>query len=274
MKKLKLIRNAPVSLLAGLAVVSLLGAGSAFAYSEYNITTVSGITGNVMIGGEAQSGANYANLDNGTPGTQTPFTSGGLSVSFNANGAIGPGGFGSGAPPADPYLSGNNNMFFEASTPVGLDTTPFIYAGNGAGSATMSFTGTQNYLGLLWGSIDFAEGAGGQHDNVLTFYSGANGTGSVVATIDGLDIANTDGQIDADLTSDGNVGITGTAYVNLDVAGGFQSVVASSGNFTFEMDNIAYADYGSGVPDGGITAALLGSSMLVLGALRRRLNRG
>jgi hypothetical protein len=258
-------------------VVSLLGAGSAMAYNLYNVTGIAGITGgNVQIGGNAQSGAVYGNLDNATPETQTAFTSGGLSVSFNANAGIGPGAQGSGAAPAAPYLSGNNNMFFEPTTPVGPDTTPFVYAGNGAGSATFSFGKTQNYFGLLWGSIDLGN-AGGQLNNLLTFYSGPNGTGSVVAQIDGSQLATIDPQIDevgsyfpGTSLGSGDLGIGGTAYVNLDLAGGYESVVATSGNFTFEIDNVAWA--GASAPDGGMTVVLLGGAFIGLQALRRKLS--
>jgi hypothetical protein len=258
MKKLKLSKNAPVSLLAGLSVglVSLLGTGSAFA--QYT----------AVIGGSAQSGATYVNFDSATPGSDTSIVSGALTVSFagNAEAVQGPQAVSStdnyGAPP---ILSGNNNLNF-GSIYSGYDNTPFIDAGNipNSGQITFNFSSAQNYFGLLWGSVDA--------NNTLTFYSGANGTGSVIESITGADLVAENSAVASGGTDYGDTfNPWGTAYVNVDTSSAFESVVATSGTFTFEIDNVAYGDYGSSVPDGGMTFGLLGGALVGLRALRRRL---
>jgi hypothetical protein len=261
MKKLKMSGSSPVSLLAGLSVgiVSLLGANSVFA--QYT----------AVIGGSAQSGATYVSFDSATPGSATSITSGGLTVTFagNAETVEGPQGTTStdnnGAPP---ILSGNNNVHF-GSAYTGYDNTPFIDAGNNpnSGKITMNFSSAQNYLGLLWGSVDA--------NNTLTFYSGANGSGSVVETITGADLVAENSAVASGGTDYGDTfNPWGTAYVNVNTSATFESVVATTDTFTFEIENLAYGDFGgSSIPDGGLTVALLGGSMLVLGALRRRLAR-
>jgi hypothetical protein len=247
-----------ISKSAGLvaAIVSLVCAGSV------NADTVT-----VVIGGGAQSGANYVNFDS-LPGASTAsYTSGGLTVSFagNARTDLAPGA----NTAAAPWLSVNNNVNFESPSalPVGgqADTTTFLATGNNSlgGVLTFNFTSAQNYFGLLWGSIDYSTG-----NNILKFYSGANGTGSLVSTVTGADLAALNSAIDKNLTSEGSQDITGTAYVNINTTLGFESVVATSANFTFEMDNIAY---GTSVPDGGMTVGLLGMALVGMSVIRRKL---
>ena len=54
----------------------------------------------------------------------------------------------------------------------------------------------------------------------------------------------------------GDIGINGTAYVNINTGSPFESVIATTGTTTFEIDNVAYGT--ASVPDGGLTAGLLG----------------
>jgi hypothetical protein len=271
MKKPKSTKSAPVSLLAGLAIVSLLGAGSVSAglYSSYSIAgqpgNVSGtgtITGTVQVGGGALPGQTYQSFDSLSPGQTTTFTSGSFSAAFTPNaGEDAPGS-------ANPVLTGNNNVFFE--TPSSLttggvgDTTPWVatgYAGDG-GTITFNFGASENYLGLLWGSVDYQNG--------LTFWSGANGTGSIVGSLSGLALEDADLQINGGSPpTEGSTGVNGTVYVNIDTSAAFESVVASSGYTTFEIDNMAYGT--TCVPDSGMTMTLLGGALVGLQALRRKM---
>ena len=248
-------RNTSACLAA--AIITLACAGSV------NANTITAV-----IGGQAQSGANYVNFDVLSGGQTATYTSGGLTVSFDGNARTAPA---VSPAPQLPYLSGNNNVNF-GSAYTGPDTTTFLSAGNiaGAGKLTFNFTTAQNYLGLLWGSIDF--GVGNGLDNMLTFYSGANGTGSVVDFVDGNSLVALNTSLDDNLTFNGSGDITGTAYVNINTTAAFESVVATSGNFTFEIDNVAYQNTGS-VPDGGTTVGLLGMGLAGLASLRKWLAR-
>jgi hypothetical protein len=71
----------------------------------------------------------------------------------------------------------------------------------------------------LWGSVD--------DYNTLSFYNGAN----LVGSITGADVGP---------NTNGNQGINGTFYANIDSNLAFDSVVASSSNYAFEFDNVAY----------------------------------
>ena len=203
----------------------------------------------LVIGGNAQSGETYVNFDSLLSGQSSSYATGALTVSFtgNASTVAGNGPFGA----TDPYLSGNNNEFFEASTPAGYDATTYLQAGdnrigaNGApdnGSIIFSFSVPQTYLGLLLGSIDA--------NNTLTFYAGQNGTGGVVdiagqSSITGSYLNSLNSSINIGDYTDAN----GTAYVNIDSSAPFESVVATTGTTTFEIDNVAYNN--NGVPDSG-----------------------
>lgn len=213
------------------AIVSLACMGSA------NANTITAV-----VGGSAESGATYVNFDSLSGGQTASYNSGALTVLFNPNAQTE---FGSGVTSvnngaAQPILSGNNNVNF-GSAYTGSDNTTYLAAGNNVnnGSLTFNFTTAQNYLGLLWGSVD----AG----NLLTFYSGANGSGSVVATVTGANL-NTINPVVAQTGFGDTFDAWGTAYVNINTTSGFQSVVATTTTFTFEVDNVAYGNV-AGVPD-------------------------
>jgi len=235
--------------------------------------SVNADTLSVAIGGEAQSGANYVNFDSLSGGSTASYTSGVLSVSFVGNAQVESSTKNNAS--ASPWLSGNNNVHFESPSTLPSsgegDTTTYIAAGNngGGGKATFNFSTAENYFGLVWGSID---GSGPTANNVLTFYSGANGTGTVVDTVTGAELVAADPLLDINpFTSgfqSGYTGLSGTAYVNIGTTLSFESIVATSGNFTFEMDNIAYgsAPAPSPFPDkaSGFILLLVGLSSLVL----------
>jgi hypothetical protein len=254
-----IMRNFSIPTGLALALVSVACAGSLNAQVS------------AVIGGNAQSGETYVNFDSLLSGQSSSYATGALTVSFtgNASTVAGNGPFGA----TDPYLSGNNNEFFEASTPAGYDATTYLQAGdnrigaNGApdnGSIIFSFSVPQTYLGLLLGSIDA--------NNTLTFYAGQNGTGGVVdiagqSSITGSYLNSLNSSINIGDYTDSN----GTAYVNIDSSAPFESVVATTGTTTFEIDNVSYNN--NGVPDGGMTIALLGGTLAGLQALRRKLVR-
>ncbi len=270
MKKLKLSKSAPKLLLAGLAVgiVLLLGAETVIA-DTINPLTGAGFTGTVQIGGQPQSGANYLNFGGITPSTlstipptltssDTLLSGPPLTISILGNAAAVQGG--SLDVYAQPYLSGNNGLAFGGSpltTPV-ADPTTYLVAGTTSattpGALTFAFTTSQTYFGLIWGSID--------PYNTLQFYDGS----TLIDTITGTEILAADGSIDASYTN----GPAGTAYVNIDTDTPFTSVVATSGEYNFEIDDIAW---GGSVPDDGVTAALLVGALAGLQALRRKLIR-
>ena len=237
---------------AGLAaaIVSLACVGSV------NADTITAV-----VGGSAQSGANYVTFDSLSGGQTAAYTSGSLTVDFTPNAQTESSGVNNGS--ASPILSGNNNLYF-GSIYSGADNTTYLASGNNVNSGvlTFNFSTAQNYFGLLWGSVD----AG----NTLTFYSGANGTGTAIYTITGAGL----NAINSVIAQTGYGDIYdswGTAYVNVDTSAAFESVVATTSTFTFEIDNVAY---GSGsVPDGGATALLLGLGFAGLSLFGFRQNR-
>jgi hypothetical protein len=66
-----------------------------------------------------------------------------------------------------PYFSGSTAGYFGESPNNGSDSSQYVDV-QYFGSATLSFPTPQNYLGLLWGSID------ANNDNLLTFYDSAD----------------------------------------------------------------------------------------------------
>jgi hypothetical protein len=155
--------------------------------------------------------------------------------------------------PADPLITSAGAGFglYTGSIP-GLTATPFgdasQYFSVGKGTTTITFGESQDYLGLLWGSVDGY--------NSLAFYDGAD----LVGTITGNMIVN---------PATGNQGIGGTFYVNFDVASGFDRLVLVSTQYAFEFDDLAYGTTALRMPEPG-TAALLAGGLLTLGFARRR----
>ena len=129
----------------------------------------------------------------------------------------------------------------------------------------MVFTeGLQAYFGLLWGSVDQQPNT----YNVLRFFDGI----SLVGTITGLDLATFVGQ-----NPSGDQGVNGTYYVNIisnTASTRFDKVVATSSQFAFEFDNVAYnasAESLLPVPEPiSLTIWGLGALGCVVGAYRRR----
>lgn len=196
--------------------------------------------------GGAATGANKVNFDSCALGSGGCVT-GGITVAFTPDGQVVNGSV-AGAYAA-PFLSGGNGAGFGSpDQPNGVDTTNYLTTG--VGTVTLMFGGLQNYVGLLWGSVD--------DYNTLSFYNGA----TLVGQITGVDVLN---------SPNGDQGVNGTVYVNINSDSpltSFDRIVASSTQYAFEFDNVAYSERAQ-IPEPG-TLALLGASLLGLGLLRRR----
>jgi hypothetical protein len=172
-----------------------------------------GITISSSVGG-APAGANYANFD-GVPLGAAGGTSNGITVSF-AGDAQAVQGSQSGVYAA-PYLSSGNGTLFGDPT-NGPDATTYLTTG--VGSVTLTLPGQENYLGLLWGSVDSY--------NTLSLYDGS----ALVKSFTGTDVTS---------SASGDQGMLGTFYVNINSTDSFDRVVATSTSYAFEFDNVAYS---------------------------------
>jgi hypothetical protein len=171
-----------------------------------------GIVVNAAVGG-APTGVNYVNFDNLSLGNAggvsksvtVSFTGDAQTVQGSQSGVY-----------AAPYLSNNNGALFGDNN-NGPDTTRYLTTG--VGSVTLMMPGQEKYIGLLWGSVD--------NYNTLSLYNGS----TLVGTITGTDVT---------ASANGNQGASGTFYVNIDSTVSFDKVVATSSNYAFEFDNVAY----------------------------------
>ena len=164
--------------------------------------------------GGAPAGVNYVNFDN-LPIGNAGGASGPIGVSFTSgDGAVVTGALVNRY--AAPYLSNANGTLF-GDPNNGADATRYL--STGIGSVTLTFSSDQQYLGLLWGSLD--------NYNTLGFYEGLTLVGSITGT-------------DVWANANGDQGANGTYYVNIISDLAFDSVIASSTNYAFEFDNVAF----------------------------------
>jgi hypothetical protein len=170
--------------------------------------------------GGATAGANLVNFDDLTPGSSSTATatgpSGSVLVSFTPDGQVAEGS--QSGVYAAPYLSGLNGLGFNNPGVPGPDLTPFLTTG--MGTVTLSFSSPENYFGILWGSVD--------PYNTLSFY-GANG---LIQSLTGTQVL---------AGANGNQGVNGTIYENIWSSVPYTSVVATSSQYAFEFDNVAYS---------------------------------
>ncbi len=171
-----------------------------------------GLVISASVGG-APTGVNYANFDNLSLGAGGGISNG-ITVSFTGDGQAVQGSL-SGVYAA-PYLSNGNGTLFGDSND-GPDAT--TYLSTGIGSVTLTLPGPEMYVGLLWGSVDTY--------NTLSFYNGS----TLVGTVTGSDVTS---------NADGDQGMNGTYYVNINSTESFDKVVATSSSYAFEFDNVAF----------------------------------
>jgi hypothetical protein len=229
---------------SGLAAAAALLLGSGIAHA--------GLIASGSVGG-APAGAVLENFDSVPLGSAGAVTPTGIRLTFNPDARALVGAIGGVAAP--PYLSGGNGLGFGGGggvQPDGQDTTTYLSTGStGAvpgASITLTLPGPEKYFGLLWGSIDAY--------NTLSFYDGA----TLVGSFTGADIL---------AGANGDQGVNGTLYVNFAANGGtsFDRVVATSSQYAFEFDNVAFN--ASAVPE-PVTLAVLATGIAGLAVARRR----
>jgi len=218
-----------------------------------------GYSVDASVGGQANSGQNYVTFDalqyNESAKT---WSENGLTLKLEPDAKLVTGSVS--GQYAAPYLSGNNANHFN-NTATGPDQTQYVTSGkqgsaNPNASVTMTFDTEQRYFGLLWGSVDPYNNPLGY--NKLTFY---DSTGKELFFVSSKDLPP---------PAIGDQGAGGTVYANIYSSTGFTKVVATSSQYAFEFDNVAY---GATVPE---PAAMLvwGFLCLVgLGVIRRRRTR-
>lgn len=146
---------------------------------------------------------------------------------------------------AAPYLSNKNGTRF-GDPSDGPDTT--TYLSTGIGTVTITLLRAENDFGLLWGSVDAY--------NSLDLY----GDTTLVGSLTGADIAP---------NADGDQGVGGTFYLNVHSTLAFDTVVARSSSYAFEIDDFAF-DAPATVPE-PTAIAVLAMGLIGLGRAHRKL---
>ncbi len=225
---------------------ALVASSGAYAVPGYSIS------GSV---GGAPTGVTHENFDSLPLGSVTnALTSSGVTVTTGPDAAIVHGGV-SGIYAA-PYLSGGNGSGFGSGASDqadGPDATNYLAAGstgtNSGAAVTIQFPSLEQYMGLLWGSVDNYNTLSLYKDNVL------------VGTITGSDVST---------SPDGDQGVNGTLYVNIDALGpahAFNKAVLTSSAYTLETDNLAFNPTPVPEPAG---IAFIGLGLAALGLVRAR----
>ncbi len=200
-----------------------------------------------MVGG-GPTGNVFESLNELALGQAGGVTNAGVAVTFSGNAAVVAGS--STNYYAAPMLSnGDGAMFGDAN---GVDASRYISTGSAGavlGSAvTFTLPTAETYFGLAWGSVD-------SYDS-LAFYDGA----TLIQTITGTDVL---------AGANGDRSASGTAYVNITSSVAFTTVVASSSQYAFELDDLSFNRPSTPIPE-PTTLALLGASLAGIGIARRR----
>ena len=219
-----------------LALAMCLGATTA------NATTITASVGGVPTGADCYENFNSLALG----GAGGPTTDCGITVSFSPQGQAVQGS--TEGQYAAPFLSNNNGTLF-GDPNNGADATTYLTAGGTSGSnATLTFSGNEKYLGLLWGSVD--------NYNHIAFYMGS----TLIDSFSGSAVSAAAGNGNCD---NGNQSGIGTCYVNINLSEAFNKVVMTSDQYAFEFDNVAFAANPLGVPEPGeIGLFLLGLGLV------------
>jgi hypothetical protein len=263
MKKLKLSKNPPVSLLAGLAVgvISLAGAGSVFAqYTEINLSPYVNDNLNAppyVDNGDLPSGGTTLNVGSVPFGLATDGgVAGSLGIVQSPNsGAV--------------TLTSPTTYSFTFAAPSGLEATALFSLANstygqaGTTLGSITVTGTRGETATLTLAEDYNirdYNNGIWEDSVSDTSVVSTSFGSGAARLDMQELvlpSGFDGDTIASITFDG------TAYGNYNGDGPGSAFIAG---LTFEGTV-------SGVPDASSTLSLLAIGFGTLAGLRRRLNR-
>jgi hypothetical protein len=193
---------------------------------------------------------NFDSLLGSAPAASGSVTPTGIAVSFAGTAGIVQGS--RSGRYAAPSLSGDNGEGFGAGggdQPNGRNLTPYLTADRG--SAMMLIMPYDiSYFGLLWGSVDGY--------NTLSFYDDATLIGSI-------------GGAHVSALPNGDQGPEGTRYVNVSSTVPFNRIVATSANWAFEFDNVAFhrlPDPALGVP-APAALPLFGLGLVLLGIAGR-----
>jgi hypothetical protein len=199
------------------------------------------------------TGVNYVNFNDLTPGQHNgtssgpsgqvgvAFTGGGMAVTGSLSGVH-----------AAPFITNSNGALFGDNTINGPDSTQYVTTGTG--SITFTFSASEKYFGLLWGSVDTY--------NTLEFFDSTNKS---LGTITGTDVNS---------MANGDQGPGGSIYVNINSSIAFTKVVASATSNAFEIDNVAYSATVLSPEPSTIVAAVSALPIGLAWAWRRRKRSG